>query len=90
MTPEERNKPDLVSQSRSRRERISKGSGRPYQEVNALVKRFEDMRHQLKALSNMNLDGLDPNKVPQNMKNMMQPTQRKSRGKGKGRGNFRF
>ena len=51
MTPEERKKPELLAKSPSRRERISKGSGRSYQEVNALVKRFDDMKRQMQSLA---------------------------------------
>ncbi|HBP26043.1 MAG TPA: signal recognition particle protein [Acholeplasmatales bacterium] len=83
MTPEERKKPELLTKSLSRRERISKGSGRPYPEVNALIKRFEDMKEQMAAFSKM---GADPTKRP-----TMPSRQRKpSKGKGKGKGNFRI
>ena len=86
MTNEERKKPDLMSASVSRRERVAKGSGRSYQEVNSLVKRFEDMKKQMKAMSGMN-----PADMERRMKSgqgMPQPKQKK--GKGKGRGQFRF
>ena len=33
--------------------RIAKGSGRPYQEINALTKRFEEMRKQMLAFAGM-------------------------------------
>lgn len=89
MTPEERENPDLLSMSRSRRERVSRGSGRPYQEVNALIKRFEDMRKQFKALAGIDFEKLEQNQMPTNFPKMAQ-TPRKSRGKGKGHGNFRF
>ncbi|HEY8395277.1 MAG TPA: signal recognition particle protein, partial [Bacilli bacterium] len=39
MTPEERKDPELLSKSSSRRRRIAQGSGRPYNEVNALINR---------------------------------------------------
>lgn len=84
MTLAERKYPDLVSRSPSRRNRICLGSGRPYPEVNALTKRFEDMKKQMQALSGMN---------PQNMTRPIQNPplpQRRSKGKGKGRGNFRI
>jgi len=83
MTPEERKKPELLTKSLSRRERISKGSGRPYPEVNALIKRFEDMKEQMAAFSKM---GANPTSRP-----TMPNLQRKpSKGKGKGKGNFRI
>lgn len=86
MTSQERKNPELVAKSPSRRERISKGSGRPYQEVNALTKQFDDMKQQLKALS-----GLSEADMTKKMQNPMPQAQRKqSKGKGKGKGNFRI
>ena len=86
MTSQERKNPELVAKSPSRRERISKGSGRPYQEVNALTKQFDDMKQQLKALS-----GLTEADMTKKMQNPMPQAQRKqSKGKGKGKGNFRI
>ena len=58
MTIEERQHPELLARSSTRRERVAKGSGRPYPEVNALTKRFEDMKRQMQMLSNMNSDQL--------------------------------
>lgn len=86
MTPEERRHPDLLK-SRSRKERIVRGSGRSYQEVNQLTQRFEDMRSQMKAL--MGLDENQLSKIQQGK--MAPPIQRKvKKGKGKNKGNFRF
>jgi len=50
MTPYERENPDSINQSR--RARISKGSGTDIQEVNKLIKQFEDMRKVMKQFSN--------------------------------------
>ncbi len=58
MTAEERKNPELVAKGFSRRERIAKGSGRPYTEVNALTKRFEDMKKQISMLSGMDEEKL--------------------------------
>ena len=86
MTDEERKYPELLEKSMSRRERISKGSGRPYPEVNALIKRFNDMKTQMRALSSMG-----PNVDPSAMQRQIQRTpQKQKKGKGKGRGNFRI
>lgn len=86
MTPEERRRPELVAKSMSRRERISKGSGRPYPEVNALTKRFDDMKRQMQAMSGMSeADVAKSMKTGQGM-----PKQKVKKGKGKGRGNFRY
>ena len=86
MTEEERRKPDLIATSPSRRERVSKGSGRSYQEVNSLVKRFEDMKKQMKAMSGMS--EADMQRSMQTGQGM--PRQKVKKGKGKGRGNFRI
>ncbi|MBI3501645.1 MAG: signal recognition particle protein [Bacteroidetes bacterium] len=50
MTPKERNNPDIINGSR--RQRISKGSGRPIQDVNRLMKQFEDMRKMMRMMGN--------------------------------------
>ncbi|HEY9534868.1 MAG TPA: signal recognition particle protein [Mucilaginibacter sp.] len=50
MTPAEKGNPDLINPSR--RNRIAKGAGRDIQEVNRLIKQFEDMRKVMKQMSN--------------------------------------
>ena len=86
MTPEERKKPELVAKNMSRRERISRGSGRSYQEVNALTKRFDDMKKQFQAMAGMSEQDMQRSmRTGQGM-----PKQKVKKGKGKGRGNFRF
>lgn len=85
MTPEERKKPDLLARSTSRRHRIAKGSGRPYPEVNALIKRFEEMKQQITALTRMGPDLANMQKMP-----TPKVRQKPKKGKGKGRGNFRI
>ncbi|PST85016.1 signal recognition particle protein [Pedobacter yulinensis] len=50
MTPFERENPDSIQQSR--RNRIAKGSGSKLEEVNKLLKQFEDMRKVMKQFSN--------------------------------------
>jgi signal recognition particle subunit SRP54 len=50
MTPKEKENPDLINQSR--RTRIAKGSGTDLQEVNRLMKQFDDMRKVMKQMSN--------------------------------------
>lgn len=49
MTPEERRKPELLKASRKRR--IAAGSGVSVQEVNKLLKQFEDMQKMMKQFS---------------------------------------
>ncbi|WP_187373790.1 signal recognition particle protein [Paenibacillus senegalensis] len=51
MTTEEKRQPELLNASR--RKRIALGSGNSVQEVNRLIKQFEDMRKMMKQLSGM-------------------------------------
>ncbi|MBH0165903.1 MULTISPECIES: signal recognition particle protein [Fictibacillus] len=51
MTLSEREQPDIINASRKRR--IAKGSGRTVQEVNRLIKQFEDMKKMMKQMSGM-------------------------------------
>ena len=52
MTPEERAKPDLINGSR--RKRIAKGCGLGVEDVNRLLKQFDQMKKMMKQLSGMN------------------------------------
>ncbi|HDG6168916.1 signal recognition particle protein [Staphylococcus aureus] len=49
MTPAERNNPDTLNVSRKKR--IAKGSGRSLQEVNRLMKQFNDMKKMMKQIT---------------------------------------
>ncbi|MFN8357765.1 MAG: signal recognition particle protein [Spirosomataceae bacterium] len=49
MTPKERNQPDIIDASRKRR--IAAGSGTSVQEVNNLMKQFEEMRKMMKMMN---------------------------------------
>ena len=51
MTPFERSNPDVINQSRKLR--ISKGSGRDMQEVQAFMKQFEQMKQLMKMMNKM-------------------------------------
>ena len=51
MTPSERSNPDILNGSR--RQRIAKGSGTTIQEVNQLLKQFEQMRKMMKTMNKM-------------------------------------
>ncbi len=55
MTPQERRRPDLLIPSR--RIRIAKGSGVHVEEVNRLVKRFEDMKKMMKKAVKLGMMG---------------------------------
>ena len=50
MTPEEREKPEIINARR--RERIAKGSGTTIADVNRLMKQFEDTRKMMKSVAN--------------------------------------
>ncbi|WP_176343458.1 signal recognition particle protein [Priestia aryabhattai] len=51
MTKAEKANPEIINSSR--RKRIAKGSGRSVQEVNRLLKQFEDMKKMMKQMTNM-------------------------------------
>lgn len=51
MTLKERSNPDIINSSR--RKRISRGSGRPVEEINNLIKQLYDMRRGMKQLTKM-------------------------------------
>lgn len=51
MTPKERENPDIINQSR--RQRIAKGSGTDIQEVNRLIKQFDQTRKMMKMVTGM-------------------------------------
>ena len=63
MTPYERENPDVMNGRR--RERIAKGSGTNIQEVNRLLKQFEQTRKMMQAVTTKN-----PLKMMRNMRNM--------------------
>lgn len=67
MTPKERSNPELINGSR--RQRISKGSGREIQEVNKLMKQFEDMRKMMKMMGNKD----QMRSMMKNMQSMQRP-----------------
>jgi signal recognition particle subunit SRP54 len=51
MTLKERENPEILNSSR--KTRISKGSGTSIQQVNQLLKQFEDMRKMMKTMNKM-------------------------------------
>lgn len=55
MTKKEKVNPEIINASRKKR--IAKGSGRTVQEVNRLLKQFEDMKKMFKQMSGMNMKG---------------------------------
>lgn len=53
MTMQERQQPEILNGSR--RARIARGSGTTVQDVNKLLKQFQDMRKMMKAMNKMNM-----------------------------------
>jgi signal recognition particle subunit SRP54 len=51
MTKQEKLQPDIINSSR--RKRIAKGAGRPVQEINRLLKQFEEMKKMMKMMGGM-------------------------------------
>ncbi len=64
MTPEERERPEILTGPR--RARIAKGSGTTIQDVNRLIKQFEDTRKMMRMMSNKDQMA----KMMRNMPNM--------------------
>ncbi len=64
MTPAERANPEIINGSR--RQRIAKGSGSTLQEVNRLLKQFEETRKMMKAATSMK----NPMKMMKQMRNL--------------------
>lgn len=57
MTPQERENPDILSQSRRRR--IARGSARPIAEVNRMIKQFNESKKMMSQMSKGNMNGMD-------------------------------
>ena len=62
MTPTERATPEIINANR--RKRIAKGSGTTIQDVNRLLKQFEDMKKMMKQMTNMQGKGKKKSKMP--------------------------
>ncbi len=56
MTPYERANPDVISPGR--RNRLSKGSGKSLEDVNAFMKQFEQMKQMMKMMNKMPMGGM--------------------------------
>ena len=95
MTDKERKEPSVINQSR--KNRIAKGAGVKLNEVNNLIKQFTDMKKMMRQFSNM-----DPKQMERAAAGMQRGgaggggmpgiggNRASRRGKGKGRGGFRF
>jgi signal recognition particle subunit SRP54 len=62
MTTAERNTPEIINANR--RKRIAKGSGTTIQDVNRLLKQFEDMKKMVKQMTGMQQKGKKKMKMP--------------------------
>ncbi|NDW10586.1 signal recognition particle protein [Dysgonomonas sp. 520] len=62
MTPKERTNPEILNGTR--RQRIAKGSGTSVQEVNKLIKQFDDTRKMMKMMTGMKGAGKLAGKMP--------------------------
>ena len=62
MTPYERRHPECLKNSR--KIRISKGCNRPVEEINRLLKQFEEMKKMMTAFSNGNMKMMKNGKMP--------------------------
>lgn len=56
MTPFERANPDIINQSR--RQRLAKGSGKSMEDINALMKQFDQMKQMMKMMNKMPMSGM--------------------------------
>ncbi len=68
MTPEERNKPELINGSR--RQRLAKGSGQGIQEVNKLLKQFDETRKMMRMMNDKNAMAKMMRNMPKGMPKM--------------------
>ena len=62
MTTQEKTTPDIINASRKKR--IAKGSGTTIQDVNRLLKQFEDMKKMMKQMTSMQQKGKKKMKMP--------------------------
>ena len=58
MTPKERRNPDLLIRQATRKTRIAKGSGTSIQDVNRLIKQFDQMRKMMKMMTGGNMKNM--------------------------------
>ncbi len=93
MTDEERKNPKLIDNSAKRRERIAKGSGSSVADVNKLRQALSSQVQMMKKMSGMSQ--ADMEKMANSLQSGQMPTglgggNTAKKGKGKGRGGFRF
>lgn len=79
MTPHERDNPDILTGSR--RERIASGSGTSIQEVNQLVKQFEEARKMMKRMMDMGKKHPGMSQMPAMAGSNVTPSKKKKKKK---------
>ena len=62
MTPNERANPELVLSTKKRKERIARGSGKTFEEVNAFCKQFDQMKQMMHQFSTGKFPGAQQQK----------------------------
>ncbi len=72
MTPGERRRPEIIKASRKRR--IAAGSGVTVQDVNRLMKQFQEMNRMMKRMNKLGRKGLAGGGLPAMMPGAMPPT----------------
>ena len=82
MTPQERQKPEMINVSR--KQRIAKGCGLPTEEVTAFLKQFEMMRQMMQGMTKFTSNMKKNPIATQNMMRSMY-NQHKKAGKSKKR-----
>jgi signal recognition particle subunit SRP54 len=82
MTPAERRNPSIINASR--KQRIAKGSGVQVQQVNRLLKQFDEMKGMMKKLTNSGM--LKPDRIhkPRNKKGKAKSGGKQKRPMGMG------
>ena len=92
MTEKERLHPELIDKDFKRRDRIAKGSGRSIQEVNKLRQTLSSMKESMKKMKGM--DETQMKRMQSQMKNGnysgVSGITKAKKGKGKGKGGFRY
>ncbi|MCL1991146.1 MAG: signal recognition particle protein [Defluviitaleaceae bacterium] len=96
MTEKERKEPSVINQSR--KDRIAKGAGVQVTEVNQLIKQFSEMKKMMKKFSNMDEKQMERAAAAMQRGGggamlpgaMTGGNRAARRGKGKGRGGFKF
>ena len=92
MTEQERKHPELIDKDYKRRDRIARGSGRSIQEINRLRTTLEQMKKTMKQMGNM--DDNERQRMANQMKtgnySGLSQGQKVRKGKGKGKGGFKY